>query len=691
MPLRISGGKLDLKTWSLRLLILALVLVCYWPALNGGILWDDPAHITKTDMRTWAGLGRIWTDLRATQQYYPVLFSAFWLESRLWGDATLGYHLVNVGLHAISCCLLAALLRRLWSMPPKTLVPAGTEWFAAALFAVHPVCVESVAWISEQKNTLSLLFYLLAGWFYLNFAAQRRWRSYALATGLFLLAIGSKTVTVTLPAALLVVLWWKQGKLSWRRDVVPLIPWFVLAGAMGLFTSWFEKNWIGASGAAFELTFVQRLLLAGRVLWFYFGKVVWPSNLMFFYPRWNVAGEATGWVGYLIAAVLVTIGLWFMRRRARGPLASWLLYAGSLFPALGFFNVYPFLFSYVADHFQYLASAGLIAAITGGCGVVLEALGRKVSAPSADAVGEALRRDGVSHGANRGIKPLLQPDPSGSAITHSGLAVRIAGMTVGSGVVLIFAFLTHFQASLYQNNETLFRENIARNPSAWMAHHNLALTLARAPDQHEEAMREFREVLRLKPDFPDSHYGLGLELARIPGRRAEAIAEYERAIELRPIYAEAHNALGFELARQPGREAEAIAHFEAALRVKPQLADVHANLADALVKFPDRLPEAMAHYTEALHLNPNLAWVHCHFAFQLAHLPGRQEEALAHYQEALRLQPNSIDAHNGLAIAYILMNRPADARREWETVLKIDPTQDAARRNLRRLDEMEGR
>lgn len=646
MILRDSRGRLGFNDWSLRLLIFGLVLACYWPALTGSILWDDPAHVTRADLRSWQGLGRIWTDMRATQQYYPVLFSAFWIEHRLWGDHTIGYHLANVVLHAMACCLLAALLRRLWTSSGKTVMPPGTEWFTAALFAVHPVCVESVAWISEQKNTLSLVFYLLAGWAYLDFAAERRSRSYVLASILFLLAIGSKTVTVTLPAALLVVLWWKQGKLSWRRDVVPLIPWFLVAGAMGLFTSWFERNWIGASGSEFELTFLQRLLLAGRVLWFYIGKIIWPADLMFYYPRWDVPAHAMSWFGYLVAAAFVTAVLWVVRKRARGPLASWLLFAGSVFPSLGFFNVYPFLFSYVADHFQYLASAGLIASITGGCALLLN------------------------------TRPLW---------------VRAAGFSVGGGVILAFAVLSHRQSALYQNNETLFRATIARNPSAWMAHQNLALTLVRTPDRHEEAMREYREVLRLRPNHPEAHFGLGVELARLPGRKIEAIAEFEKALELRPIYAEAHNALALEFARRPGREAEAITHFEAALRVKPQWAELHANLADVLVKFPERLPEAMAHYVEALHLNPSLMWVHCHYAFELARLPGRQEEALAHYHEALQLDPNSTDAHNGLAIAYIMMGRAADARREWETVLLIDPAEESARRNLRRLDEMKAR
>lgn len=636
-------------------MIFGLAFVCYWPALNGGVLWDDPAHLTRPDLRTWEGLVRIWTELRATQQYYPVLFSAFWAEHRLWGDHLLGYHLVNVALHATSACLLAMLLRRLWSMPhAPTLRPLpmwqrpseGAEWFAAALFVVHPVAVESVAWISEQKNTLSLVFYLLAAWAYLDFAVSRRIRVYVAATFLFLLAAGSKTATVTLPAALLVVLWWKQGKLSWRRDVAPLMPWFGVAAAMGVFTSWFERKWIGADGAEFALTLPERALLAGRTLWFYVGKLFWPADLSFFYPRWDVPAESAGWIGYLVAAVAVTIALWVFRVRARGPLAGWLFFAGSLFPALGFFNVYPFLFSYVADHFQYLPSMGAVAAVAAGI----------------------------------------------AGFWAQGSAwLRRCGMCALVGVIAVLVLLANRQSALYRDNETLFRATVARTPSAWMAHQILATTLAKTPAGRAEAIREYREVLRLKPDHPDAHFGLGIELARLPGNKDEALAAYRRAIDLRPAFAEAHHAIGVELAKQPGRSAEAITHLEAALQAKPRFAEAHASLADVLIKLPHRFPEAMAHYEEALHLNPDLAWVHCRLAFQLAQLPGRQDDAFAHYHTALQLEPGYIDAHNGLAIAYLMMGKFDEARREWETVLRIDPTQDAARRNLRRLDEGERR
>ncbi|HVT73739.1 MAG TPA: tetratricopeptide repeat protein [Lacunisphaera sp.] len=638
-----QGWSRHLNTWGMPLVLLALVLACYWPALHGRMLWDDPAHVPRPDLQSWSGLGRIWTEMRATQQYYPVLFTAFWLEHRVWGDETFGYHLANVVLHTLSCWLLAVLLRRLWlarGRPPE--MAAGIGWLAAALFAVHPICVESVAWISEQKNTLSLVFYLSAALVYLEFATTRRLGTYVFGSFLFLLALGSKSVTATLPAALLVVLWWTQGRLQWRRDALPLVPWLAAGMALGLFTAWFEHHWIGAEGMAFELTFLQRVLLAGRILWFYLGKLAWPVDLTFFYARWDVPAEALGWVGYLVAAVAVTGLLWAWRARMRGPLAGWLLFAGSLFPALGFFNVYPFLFSYVADHFQYLASVGAMASAAGGVAVVLAGWGR---------------------------------------------TARRLGLAACVLVLAVLAVLANRQSALYRDKETLFRATLARVPASWIAHQILATTLAAESGRDDEAIAEYREVQRLNPAYADAHFGLGAVLARRTESRGEAIAEYERAIALRPDYAEAHNNLGFELARIPGRAAEAVTEFEAALRSKPEFDVAHANLADQFARSPAHVPEAVAHYQEALRLNPGLHWARCHFAYLLSRLPGKQDEARAEYAAVLQLDPNYIDAHNGLALLYAMTGRIADARREWETVLRLDPRMESARRNLRRLDE----
>ena len=652
MPAR--RGELSPATHALlAAAIFGLVWVCYWPALHGGVLWDDPAHITRVDLRSWSGLWRIWSDLRSTQQYYPVLFSAFWVEHRLWGDHTVGYHLVNLFFHSTSCCLFALILRRLWSENTAALpgdqakrfeIPPGAEWLAAAIFAVHPVCVETVAWITEQKNTLSLLMYLLAALAYLRFADRRRPWMYAAASALFLLALGSKTVTVSLPAALLVVRWWKKGRLPWRSEILPLVPWFAAAGAVGLLTSWIERKVIGAEGAAFSLSLADRLLLASRITAFYLGKLLWPARLTFFYTRWNVGADALQWTGYLVLAAALTAVLWAYRRRTRAPLAAWLIYLAGLSPVLGFFNVFFFKFSYVNDHFQYLACLSLIAAASAGAALALANASRQARLVGAASV----------------------------LVVLAALVVKSRG-----------------QSALYTDKVTLFRASLADNPDSFMAHHILGVTLAKDyADRHAEAMAQYEESIRLNPGYAEARVGLAVELARLPGRSPEAIAQYERALKLVPIYAEAHYGLGLELAKTPGHAAEALDQFEAALRTKPDYAEAHASLADALAMIPGRLPDAMAHYSEALRINPGLSWARCNYAGHLMQIPGRENEAIEQFEETIRSSPRFLEAYNGLAITYARLGRLQDAKSQWEAALRIDPGYGEARNNLRMLEQM---
>jgi hypothetical protein len=220
--------------------IFIVAIAAYWPALGAGFVWDDDGFVTRPEMQSLHGLWRIWFDVGSTEQYYPVLHSAFWLEHRIWGGAAGGYHLTNVLLHAASACLLAAILRRWW--------PMRGAFLAALLFALHPVCAESVAWIAEQKNTLSTAFYLAAALMYLRFDEERKPRRYLAGLALFALALLSKSVAASLPAALLVVIWWRRGKLSWNRDIFPLLPWFALGAGTGLFTAWVERKFVGAQG-----------------------------------------------------------------------------------------------------------------------------------------------------------------------------------------------------------------------------------------------------------------------------------------------------------------------------------------------------------------------------------------------------------------------------------------------------------
>jgi len=616
-------GIRDLAAWAL---LCCATLAAYWPALQGALLWDDAAHITKPDLWSWHGLWRIWFELGATQQYYPLLHSAFWVEHRIWGDAVLAYHLTNVALHAACACLVVLIARRL-SLPGA--------WLAGFVFAVHPVCVESVAWISEQKSALSGFFCLASALVYLHYDESRRVSRYLLALGLFVLALMSKTVTATLPGALLVILWWQRGRIEWRRDVLPLLPWFAVGASAGILTAWVERTYIGAVGADFTLTLLQRCLLAGRMVWFYAWKVVWPANLTFFYPRWNI--DPGIWWQYLFPAgvLAAAIGLALAARRRRGPLAAFLIFAGTLFPALGFFNVYPFRYSYVADHFQYLASLGIIV-------------------PAAAALTVAARK--LSPG-----KPAL---------------VSLTMVLLG-----LLGVLTWRQSGIYRDAESLYRDTLARNPGSWLAENNLGNTLLEA-GQRDEAIAHFEAALRLKPDFSEAHGGLGNAFERIPGRLPDAIAEYRTAVRLEPSNIRAHNNLGNALAMD-GRLTEAIAELESVVRLEPDSAEAHSNLGNALRLSPGGLPRAIAEYQAALRIDSHLAEAHNNLGSALAQTPGRLPEAIPEFEAAIRLRPGYWRAHNNLGSALAeTPGRLSEAISEFQAAVKIAPDSADSHYNL---------
>jgi tetratricopeptide (TPR) repeat protein len=657
---------------------LALVLLAaYWPALHGGRLWDDDAHITKAALQSLAGLGHIWFLLGATQQYYPVLHSAFWIEHRLWGDAVFGYHLLNVALHGCAAWLLVRVLRQL-AFPAAGLVGLA--------FALHPVAVESVAWIAEQKNTLSAVFYLGAAWCYLHSEGEpRKPGYYGAASGLFLLALLTKSVTATLPAALLVVRWWQTGRLGLRRDVAPLLPWFAVAALSGAVTAWVERTYIGASGADFNLSGAQRLALAGRMIVFYAAKVVWPQHLMFIYPRWIIDARAPAAWFSLGAVAIVLAALALIARRRRGPLAAALFFGGTLFPALGFVNVYPFVFSFVADHFQYLACIGVLAPLGW-------ALGALASAPRWSAFSERA--------------PPRSP--------------RVLQWVILLAWPAVLGVLTFRQAGLYRDADTLNRATLAANPDAWLAHYNLAVSLGRQPNGQAEAIVHYRETVRLKPDhwaahcnlatalvqvgqpteaileyqtalqlnpdFAEAHNDLAVILGREPGGRTEAVRHLREAVRLRPDYDGAHSNLGIQLMRSPATRREAAQEFQMAVRLAPDNPEYHYNLADAWSEDPADREAAVGEYRAALRLRPDYLAAHANLAAVLMHLPGRAPEAVAEYQAALRLAPANAPLHFQLAIALIVARRPsAEAVAELQTALRLQPDLRPARLLLDKL------
>jgi tetratricopeptide (TPR) repeat protein len=622
-----AWGEFPRFMW-LQAVIVVVAFACYWPALNGTQVWDDAAHVTRPDLRSLAGLWQIWSSIHATQQYYPLLHSAFWAEHRFWGDRPLGYHIANVLLHSVDAGLLILVLRRLR-------VPGAV--LAGLLFAVHPVCVESVAWISEQKNTLSLAFYLLSALAYLKFHSRdgRAWE-YALALLLFVMALLTKSVTATLPATLLLIFWWQRGRLSIRQDVIPLLPWFALALASGLFTSWIERTVVGAVGAPFDLTLVERGLLAGRIFWFYIGKLAWPSNLMFVYPHWNVRASAGGWIESLAAFLAVTAALIVVARCRRGPLAVWLFFAGSLLPALGFFDVYPFLFSYVADHFQYLASIGIFTGAAAGFAV---------------------------------------------ALTRAGPTGRAAGWSMAGLTIVVLACVSHLQSRSYADASTLYRATLALNPDSWMAHNNLGVWYE-GVGETEKAVAEYNEALRLRPDFFDAHDNLGGILLKIPGRAADAAAHFQAALALKPDSADTHDSLGNAWSVLPGRLGDAITEYQSALRLRPDFAEAHNNLGNALAKNPGRLEEAVSEFEEALRINPGSADAHNNLGNAMSAL-GRKSEAVQEYREALRLMPAYSAEHFNIAMALLnVPGRRPEAARELREFLRTNPGNAEARRIL---------
>jgi tetratricopeptide (TPR) repeat protein len=609
-------------------LLLAAVLLAYLPALRGGFLWDDDAHVTRPGLRSLHGLWRIWFDVGSTQQYYPILHSAFWAEHRLWGDSVLGYHLANVSLHAAAAWLLVLVLRRLAFPAP---------WLAGLLFALHPVCVESVAWISEQKNTLSAVFYLGAALLYVGFDRTRRRDLYFLASGLFVLALLTKSVTATLPAALLVVFWWLRGRLGCKRDVLPLLPWFAVGAVSGLFTAWAERKLIGAEGADFSLTALQRVLLAARVIVFYAAKLVWPRNLMFVYPRWTMdAGDAESYL--CLAGVLVlAAALALLARKRRGPLAGFLFFVGTLFPVLGFVNVYPFIFSFVADHFQYLAALGIIVP--------------------------------VAWGLNRIVAEI--------SFGQMGRTWLLLAMPAALGI------LSWRQCRIYADADTLNRATLERNPSAWLAHFNLAVSLGGRADRLQESIGEYEATIRLKPDHWAAHINLGSALLKVPGRSSEAIAEYEAALRNNPASAEAQNDLGVALGRIPGRLPEAISHVRTAIRIRPKYDTALNNLGALLMKQPGSLNEAITEFDAALRVSPDNAEYHYDLANALALAPGRLNDSIAEYREAIRLRPDFVEAHSNLGAA--LARIPGDipeAIQEYETAIRLAPENAQVHANL---------
>ncbi len=625
------------REWIAAAILVAAIFATFQPSLSAGFIWDDDTHVTANP-RVIGPLGfrEIWSTTAAN--YFPLVLTHFRILHAIWGLDPLPYHAVNIALHALAALLCWRVLRRLG-------IPGA--WLAAAVWALHPVQVESVAWISELKNTQSAIFYLLAAWFFIRSVAPARSAAlrpalvpWLLALVCALLAILSKPSTVMLPVALLLSWWWLTR--TWRWSYLGwLSPFLALSLAASLWTIWEQKFHAGAVGSEWNYTLMERGIIAGRAAWFYLGKLLWPHPIIFVYPRWQVtAGDLFALIPFLLALIVLFVA-WRRRAGVGGPVFFALAYfAALIFPVLGFFNVYYFRYSFVADHFQYLASIGPLALAAAGWSALL---------------------------------------PAHFNWRHPAYALAAA-------VVVGLALTSRHETFSYRSNETLFRRVIARNPGAGMAHNNLGNALL-ADDRIDEAGAHFQIAQRLNPRDADATNNVGSVLAA-RGDHAGARVQFERALQLQPDHFDAHNNLAGALA-SAGRWNEAVKHYAEAIRLKPDFANAHYNWGNDLFRRGE-VAEAAKHYARAVTIEPAFALAHYNLGVALAELK-QPAGAMEHYRRAIDLMPDNADAHQNLALLLQENGQTAAALTHFERALYIDPNLLSAYNNLGTLLRKTGR
>ncbi len=606
--------------------VVVLAAVCYLPAvLWGGLIWDDRIWSRSPAVLQWSGLRDIWFApwlIEGEGHYWPLVYSTLWLEHKIWGLAPAGYHAVNVALHAANTVWLWRILERLAA--PGALA-------AACVFAVHPLHVESVAWIIERKDVLSALCYLGAAWCWLGFLERRRRLCYGVALLLFVAALLSKSIVVTLPAALLIVQWWKEGRVT-RQDLLRVAPFFaaallVTAGDLAFYRS---RGVLGA----LDYSLTERVLIASRALWFYAGKLAWPADLAVIYPLWDIrAADPRAWL-YPAAALALAAALWFKRGTlGRGPLAGAAFFAVTLSPALGFVDFTFMQFSFVADRFQYLAGIGLMA----------------VAAGAAAAGGARLSERWGPKGVQRA----------------AGLALAV--------VLALLGTQTWRQSGIYRDELVFNRHIIAHNPVARDAHRNLAAELFTL-ERYEEAFEHARIAVRQYPDCADCHAGLAAALVRLE-RLDEADEHIRRALRLEPRNLSAlQNAS--ELHRLQERFEEGVAAARTWLELRPGASAPHQALGQLLAG-TNRHAEAESHWRRAAEIDPRDA-VNVQNLAEAIRRQGRHEEALGWYRRVLRLQPGMALAHAGMGHVLFHLGRYGEALEGLTRAVELAPDLPAA-------------
>lgn len=523
------------RRWATAAVLAVVTLLAYLPALRGGFIWDDDKFLTLNPLiKAPDGLHRFWFTTQP-DDYWPVTSTSLWIEWRLWGPNPAGYHATNVALHLAEVLLLWKILRRL-EIPGAAL--------GALLFAVHPLNVESVAWIAQRKNLMAMLFYELSILAFLRPGRGAGWTGLSLIS--FVLALLSKGSVAPLPLVLLGIILWRRRPTG--RDLAVLAPFFAAAAIFAAVNVWFQTH--GTAVVIRQASFIQRLLGAAAAVWFYLGKALWPVRLAFVYPQWTVDAADWRWWVPLGAAIGATAWLW--RRRDKAAFVAWAYFCVLLLPVMGFADIAFMEYSLVANHYAHLALIGVT---------------------------------------------------TFAGAAWSGWRLRQAAPALGAAIlaVAILFGLTWRQNRIYADVESLYRETLRINPDSWVANGNLASLLA-GQGHGAEAMEHYLEALKVHPGYPQAHVGLGSLLARA-GRMPEAVEQFRAAVALRPDYVDGHFNLGLAY-QASGRADDAIAEFERALAINPKFAPAHNSLGIALAQ-TGRLPEAAEQFREAVAIDPD--------------------------------------------------------------------------------------
>jgi len=622
------------QTWLIALLLMSGTIIAYLPVWHAGLIWDDRSFVVDNPLiRAADGWYRFWFTTQP-EDYYPVTSTMLWAEWRVWGTDPVGYHVVNVLLHAFSAVVL-------WRVLERLNVPGS--WLAAALFALHPVNVESVAWITQRKNTLAMFFYLLSLLWYLRFdlarhssalsagrangpgpgtiGLQSRW--YWLSLAAFVLALLSKTAVAPMPLLLLGLAWWRRNRVE-RRDLWHSLPFWAVAVAVGLISLWFQSHRAIGSDIVRTDSFWARLAGAGWAVWFYLYKAALPFGLSPIYPRWEIDG---GQLWSYVPGLLLLGGFlacWRYRRSwGQGALVSLGYFVVMLLPVLGFLDIGFMWVSLLADHWQYFAIIGPIS-------LAAAALTTSSRLPK-----------------TRQLFP----------------AVAMLGV-----LLVVLGVLTWRQCKIYFDPGTFWQATLTANPGSWSAENGLGNVFFEQ-GQLDEAIAHFQKAVELKPDFSTAHYNLAGCL-RKKGRVDEAMAHFQKAVEIQPNYSSAHFYLG-EILREKGRGNEAIPHFKRAVEIHPDFAEAHKSLGFLLLG-KGQVDEALVHLRKVLEIRPNDAADHNNLASVLWQ-EGQVREAIAHYQRALEIRPDYALAHHSLGGLLEQEGQVREAIAHYQRAIEIDP------------------